>query len=368
MSVLALGGGVLLFWQRHLIARAQSTFPAVLEAEEAYQKTMRGVDRLAVEVTAVSQRGSLPLYLGAILLVVIALPGGALLVLRDWPDGVRAFDTPAQLLVGVIMAVAAFLTATSRGRLRAVMLASVTGYGVAVLFLLHGAPDLALTQVLVETVTLVVFALVLRKLPKYFTSRPLQASRWWRLVVALTAGTVVALIGLVAAGARVATPVSVDFPEAAYTFGYGYNIVNITLVDIRAWDTLGEIAVLVVAATGVASLIFLRSRYSALPRRPEVRTETGTLGRTTWLRGGEMLSPLRRSIVFEVVTRVLFPVMIVVSVYLLIAGHNAPGGGFAGGLVAGMALTIRYLAAGSHVVRPRVPVSVRTSGRRGSAE
>ena len=66
------------------------------------------------------------------------------------------------------------LAATSRGRLRAVMLVGVTGYGVAVLFLLHGAPDLALTQVLVETVTLVVFALVLRKLPKYFTSRPLH--------------------------------------------------------------------------------------------------------------------------------------------------------------------------------------------------
>ncbi len=86
-----------------LIAKAQSTFPNVLEAEEAYQRTMRAVDRLAVEVTAVTQRGSLPLYLGSILLVVIVLPGGALLVLRDWPNEVRLYDTPAQLLIGVIM-------------------------------------------------------------------------------------------------------------------------------------------------------------------------------------------------------------------------------------------------------------------------
>ena len=64
------------------------------------------------------------------------------------------------------------------------------------------------------------------------------------------------------------------FYEAAYTFGYGYNIVNVTLVDIRAWDTLGEIAVLVVAATGVASLIFIRSRYSELPTRPSVDAPT----------------------------------------------------------------------------------------------
>ena len=76
----------------------------------------------------------------------------------------------------------------------------------------------------------------------------------------------------------------------------------------------------------------------------------------TWLRGGEAFSPLRRSIIFEVVTRVLFPVMIVVSVYLLIAGHNAPGGGFAGGLVAGMALIIRYLAAGSRELDEAAPV------------
>jgi multicomponent Na+:H+ antiporter subunit A len=75
-----------------------------------------------------------------------------------------------------------------------------------------------------------------------------------------------------------------------------------------------------------------------------------------WLRGGETLSPARRSIIFEVVTRVLFPVMVVVSVYLLLAGHNAPGGGFAGGLVAGMALMIRYLAAGSRELDEAAPV------------
>jgi len=68
------------------------------------------------------------------------------------------------------------------------------------------------------------------------------------------------------------------------------------------------------------------------------------------------LSPARRAIIFEVVTRVLFPVMIVVSVYLLIAGHNAPGGGFAGGLVAGMALVVRYLAAGREELDEAAPV------------
>ena len=355
MSGVAVALGVLLFWQRSFIARAQSTFPAPYEAETAYARVMRGLDRLAVETTAVTQRGSVPVYLASILLVLVVFPGGALLLVRQWP-AVRLFDTPGQLMTGVIMVVAAVVAATSRGRLRAIMLVGVTGYGVAVLFVLQGAPDLALTQVLVETVTLVVFSLVLRKLPKYFTTRPLSSSRWWRLLVALLVGGVVVCIALVTSGARVAVPVSATYPEVAYTFGYGRNVVNVTLVDIRSWDTMGEIAVLVVAATGVASLIFLRSRYSARPLRPEAPT-TGRLdGRTVWLRGGETLSPARRSIVFEVVTRVLFPVMIVVSVYLLMAGHNAPGGGFAGGLVAGMALMIRYLAAGSRELDEAAPI------------
>ena len=294
-----------------------------------------------------------------------------LLTLPSWPSSLRPWDTPGQVLVGAMMIVAAVLAASSRGRLKAVILVGVTGYGTALMFLLHGAPDLALTQILVETVTLVVFVLVLRKLPKYFTDRPLHSSRWWRLVIAIMVGFTVVSTVYLAAGARVATPVSEAFYEAAYTFGYGKNIVNVTLVDIRSWDTLGEISVLVVAATGVASLIFIRRRYTELEpprgagrprrrsfRRPETadRSDNSTQGRMTWLRGTERLSPMKRSIIFEVITRLLFPVMILTSLFFLFSGHNNPGGGFAGGLIAGLALTIRYLAGGRHELDEAAPV------------
>ena len=363
MSALAMSAGIVLFWFRDGITRAQSTFPETVETEELYQKVMRGVDRLAVEVTAVAQRGSLPIYLGAILITLVVLPGGTLLVIRDWPDDVRLWDSPAQGVVAVIIAVAAIAAATAHGRLKAVILVGVTGYGSAMLFLLHGAPDLALTQVLVETVTLIVFVLVMRKLPKYFTDRPLHASRWWRLVVAVTVSAVICMIAYLSAGSRVAEPVSKAFHEAAYTIGYGKNIVNVTLVDTRAWDTLGEISVLVVAATGVASLIFIRTRYTSMVIPPSSAANAHasssgqqTSGRLSWLRGGEALSPLKRSIIFEVITRLLFPVMIMVALFLLLSGHNAPGGGFAGGLVAGLALTIRYLAGGRYELDEAAPV------------
>ncbi|MFX4272205.1 Na+/H+ antiporter subunit A [Propionibacteriaceae bacterium Y1685] len=363
MSAFAVAAGVLLFWARHRVTRVQAGLPVTTSAEEMYLKLMRGVDRLAVEVTAVTQRGSLPLYLGIILLTLVVLPGGTLMLLRAWPDQLRWWDSPAQAVVGLVMAVAAIAAVTARGRLKAVILVGVTGYGTAMMFLLHGAPDLALTQVLVETVTLIVFVLVMRKLPKYFTDRPLHSSRWWRLIVAVLSALVICGIAFVAAGSRIAEPVSAAFPEAAYTYGHGKNIVNVTLVDTRAWDTMGEISVLVVAATGVASLIFIRTRYSRGTSVGQRRTadhlsSTGqrTTGRLSWLRGGETLSPVQRSIIFEVITRLLFPVMIMVSIYLLLVGHNEPGGGFAGGLIAGLALVIRYLAGGRNELDEAAPI------------
>lgn len=363
LSGLVLVAGGILFWRRDDVRRSQNTFPSTQSAESIYQLIMRGLDRLAVEVTARTQRGSLPIYLGAILIVLIALPGGALMMIKQWPGTYQAWDTPSQAAVGAVMIIAAILAATSRGRLKAVMLVGVTGYGTALLFLLHGAPDLALTQVLVETVTVVVLVLVLRKLPKYFTDRPLHNARWWRLGIALASGLVICMLTLVAGGSRVAVPVSEAFSEAAYDFGYGKNIVNVTLVDIRAWDTMGEISVLVVAATGVASLIFLRRRYVDLTLTPERKVATparepraDALGHRVWLRGSQQLSPLRRSLVFEVVTRLLFPVMILCSLFALFAGHNGPGGGFAGGLIAGLALAIRYLAGGRYELDEAAPV------------
>ena len=97
------------------------------------------------------------------------------------------------------------------------MLVGVTGYGVAMLFLLHGAPDLALTQMLVETVTLVIFALVLRKLPKYFTTGPLHSSRWWRLVIAIAVGRSSSAWRDRGPARGSPSPVSEGFYEAAYT-------------------------------------------------------------------------------------------------------------------------------------------------------
>ena len=354
LSALALTGGLVLFWQRDLVERLQSTFPAATSAHDRYLQVMRWVDQAGVEVTSRAQQGSLIVYLSTILTVLLLGVGVPLMLTDAWPSSLVWFDSVSQVFIAVVMVLAGILATTSRGRVRAVLLVGLTGYGVAVLFLLHGAPDLALTQVLVETVTVLIFLLVIRRMPRYFTNRPLAASRWWRAMLALAVGITTVMVTIVAAGARTTVPASEPLYKAAKEFGYGNNIVNVILVDTRAWDTLGEISVLVVAATGVTSLIFLHSRVID-PRLLPRSTHVPVGGEKSWLRGTRDLDPAARSLIFEVVTRIVFGIMVMVGVWLLLRGHNEPGGGFAAGLVVGMGLMVRYLAAGSQELDEAAP-------------
>jgi len=355
LSAVCIAGGLALF---AVTLRGRATSGHLL-AEHGFTAIVRAVDRLAVEVTGRTQRGSLPVYLGIILLVLIAVPGTALVLAWSSVDiDLEIADTPFQAVVALIIAVAAILTVRSRRRLRAVLMVGVTGYGTALLFVTHGAPDLALTQVLVETFLLVTFVLVLRRLPPFFSDRPFNASRWVRVAIGATTGLAVAGFALIAASSRSATPISDDFAEPAVEFGGGYNIVNVTLVDIRAWDTLGELSVLVVAATGVASLIFLLTDRSTRPGR--AAADESTRRTRSWVRPRQQLSDDRRSVVLEIVTRLLFHIILVVSIYVMLAGHNLPGGGFAGGLIAGLGLVVRYLAGGREELDAAAPVDAGT--------
>jgi multicomponent Na+:H+ antiporter subunit A len=378
ISALTLAGGLLLFWQRARFSRAQSMLPALVDGGRAYWATMRTVDRVAARTTAASQRGSLPVYLTVILLVLIAGVGLSLVVNRSWPTQFRWWDHPAQVPIAIVMVICAVGATRASKRFTAIVLLGITGYGLSALFALQGAPDLALTQMLVETVTLVAFVLVLRRLPADLGQKHGTTHRFWRAVVAATVGLIMALVALVSLAARSAKPISEMFPQLALTEGHGRNIVNVTLVDIRGWDTMGEISVLVIAATGIASLIFIKRRTGSAPRldedgerrrlreRLKPLTEPayaggdadpdGSNGRRTWLLAGWTLAPENRSIVLEVVVRLLFHSVIVVSIYLLFAGHNLPGGGFSGGLLAGLALVGRYLAGGRYELGAAVPL------------
>ncbi|YAL82781.1 Na+/H+ antiporter subunit A [Dermacoccaceae bacterium W4C1] len=364
LSVAAWVLGGLLFWRRQAIERAQGAFPKIPQAEQVYRATMRGIDRMSLEVTGAVQRGSLPITLGLILTILVLVPGGLLLFGGvTWPQTIRWFDNPAQLAVAVVIVSAAVAATRARRRMRAVLLLGVTGYGAALLFLLHGAPDLALTQILVETVALVVFILVLRRLGMRFPDSVPWVVRRWRVLLGALAGLTMSGLALTAATVRTENASGADLTKSAKEFGGGSNIVNVILVDTRAWDTMGELSVVLVAATGIASLAFVNSAAVAKARQSlqtsrmkraagASRTPTGA---RRWLSSAHV-RPERRSTIFEAVTRLIFHVMMMWSLFLLFSGHNHPGGGFAAGLVCGLALTVRYLAGSRRELLAAAPV------------
>lgn len=255
--------------------------------------------------------------------------------------------------------------------MKAVVLAGLTGYGAALLFVVQGGPDLALTQFCVETVSMIVFVLVLRRMPVHFQESVSTWRRAVRIPVALAAAATLGVVVWAAAAARVAPPAGAAMVEETAHHGLK-DVVATILVDLRAWDTMGESAVLAAAAIGVTSLIYLHRRAEGTAAPSEVRGRTAWSVTTEpltgvpqgdegapergWLAAGATLAPEHRSVVFEVVTRLLFHPILVLSVYLLFCAENMPGGGFVGGLVAGLALITRYLAGGRFELAEAAPL------------
>ncbi|MGK2865400.1 MAG: Na+/H+ antiporter subunit A [Mycobacterium sp.] len=369
LSVLILAVGTGVFFGRNRLPRKKFTYTPLGNADRIYDEVMRGLDLLAVRLTAQTQRGSLPATQSVILCTLVLLPVAALVLgARNRPE-LALWDSPLQVIVGLVILAAAVGATVMRNRLAAVLLVGVTGYGCGAIFAFHGAPDLALTQFLVETLLLVIFVLVLRTLPAEADRSNVNRSRVPRAVLSLAVGAAVTALAVFAMAARNTRPIAELLPEAAYYRGHGANTVNVLLVDIRAWDTMGEISVLVVAATGVASMVFRNRRFGAAPRVSQAKPSSvgqpdiGPIGAyspaagdVTWLRGSELRDPRHRSLVLEVATRIIFPLIMVLSAYLFFTGHNTPGGGFAGGLTAGLALVLRYLAGGRYELGETLPL------------
>ncbi|KNC18454.1 monovalent cation/H+ antiporter subunit A [Arthrobacter sp. RIT-PI-e] len=385
LSAVTIAGGVALYLLREPFERLQGRLPTVIGADEAYRSTINVVDDVAARVTGRTQRGSLSFYLFVILTMAVATPLSALILLdAPLPTSFEVADSPVQVVAVVVILIGVLAALRATKRFTAVLMVGVAGYGMAIIYALHGAPDLALTQMLVETIVLVAFVLALRSLPARLWDHRGSTHRLLRAGLGIAFGITMAVIAMSAMASRTADPISLAYPELAYDIGGGANAVNVLLVDLRAWDTFGEITVLAIAATGVASLIFVRGRGDSRRRAEGVEDGSGDRGqgplsaggrsdaarqlaerfavvsRDPWLVAGRTLAPERRSIIFEVITRLLFHTIILLSIYLLVAGHNLPGGGFAGGLVAGLALAIRYLAGGRFELAEASPVSAGT--------
>ena len=231
-----------------------------------------------------------------------------------------------------LVAATAMVVLTHKARYISLIYIGIVGLIISLAFVHLSAPDLALTQISVEVVTILLMLLALNLLPK---QTPVE-SRPWRKI---RDGGVAVAAGLGVGGAawaimtRPLDSISGYFWENAKSEGGGTNVVNVILVDFRGFDTFGEIIVLGIAALGIFALL--------------ERVETGASGKrlAAW-KPDTVRSPEHHPMMLVVATRLVLPLAVMVALYIFLRGHNQPGGGFIAGLVVAVAILMQYMASG----------------------
>lgn len=304
----------------------------------------------------------------AILISVAVLAGALPLMAGLGPISLSLADADPALavvwVVGTICAIGAAIQAKYH-RLVALMLMGGAGLATSITFVWFSAPDLALTQLLVEIVTTVLILLGLRWLPKrdeaaridIARSRGARFRRLRDVVLAVIFGTGIALIAYAVMSHDAPDSISRFFLDNAYALGGGRNVVNVILVDFRGFDTLGEITVLaIVALTTFALLRRFRPAADSIERPEQQRIQREfEAGRSSEADAeGTIVSNFL--FVPSVIMRWLFPVIIVLALFLFLRGHDQPGGGFIAGITMSIAFVLQYLGGGTRWVEERLRI------------
>jgi len=333
MSLIAVAGGAFLLWRHAAFNRLRLAAPRP-EAKAIFDATVSGCAALANLAIDGLHNGSLRRYL-AFFVVTTLTVGGAAFMSGEHALGDRA-AIPATfvpvmawlLLVGACIAIVAF----HRNRLLTLIVVGVIGLVVSIAFIYLSAPDLALTQISVEVVTVILLLLALNFLPK---ETPRESSPARRLRDAGLAGISGVGIGSLSylLMSRDFSSISAFHLEQSKPGGGGTNVVNVILVDFRGFDTFGEIIVLGIAALAIYALLDGALHGPAAKRL------------NSWVADQDRAKD-RHPLMMVVATRVMLPMSLVVGIYIFLRGHNEPGGGFIAGLVVAIAYLMQYMASG----------------------
>src|SRR5688572_16136162 len=356
MSCLALAGGFVLFLAlRGHFARGVESAPLLpsIDVRRVFDAVLVA---LSWRLARALERWSGTRRLQAQLRWIVVLPvAGALWAAYALGVGFGAlpsapFETALAIAwgVGCACAIGAAWQAKFH-RLAALILAGGAGLVTCLTFVWFSAPDLALTQLVVEIVTTVLLLLGLRWLPKRKPYRwTLQGARgafprrFRDMAIALSAGGGLAALAYAVMTRPLPESVSRFFVERAYSEGGGTNVVNVILVDFRGFDTLGEITVL--AAVAIAAYSLLR-RFR--PAGESIEPPPQQQSQSVETASDDMLVP-------RVWMRVLFAAIVVFAFYLLFRGHDLPGGGFAAGIVFAIGVILQYMAGGTRWIEERL--------------
>jgi multicomponent K+:H+ antiporter subunit A len=344
LSAVAIGAGILLLWRYHAVERLWSRMPFPVAAS-LFERGLAGLVAASRWVTLTIHNQSMQRYLATLFATVILLAGSGIMtggVAAGTRTTLPASAVAVTAWVALLAATAAVVVA-HRHRYLALIFISVIGLIVALGFIYLSAPDLALTQISVEVVTILLLLLALNLLPKAPPRTGTVSRRLRDALLGAVGGAGTGYLAWAVMTRPPNDPISSFHWANSYSGGGGTNVVNVTLVDFRAFDTFGEIIVLGIAALGIFALLDT--------------TVTGAPGRR--LREWEpdlVQSPERHPMMLVVATRLLLPLAVVVGLYIFLRGHNMPGGGFIAGLVVSIAILMQFMASGFEWADQRRPI------------
>ncbi|MCB5185113.1 monovalent cation/H+ antiporter subunit A [Methylobacillus gramineus] len=340
MSMIAVAGGILVYRSRERLFKLQARFDGAFEAKRLYNGAMRRLFNWSSSITMNADNLSQKRMLW-ILFVAAIVMGASGFIVHDSPlAGTRPMlpIDPMSAMVALIMIAAGISTVIMhQQRFTALVLVSAVGLGVALTFIKFSAPDLALTQLSVEFITAVLLLLALFFLPQTTPDETDRLRQGRDIVIALLAGSGVAALSY-AVLTREYTTIADYFISNSVSGGGGANVVNVLLVDFRGFDTMGEITVLSLAGIGI---------YAMLDKLKLLSPKQDADGRP-W-------NPDTHPLIMSTFSRLLLPLALMVSIFILLRGHNLPGGGFIAGLVTSVALIVQYLANGVEWTRSKLP-------------
>jgi multicomponent K+:H+ antiporter subunit A len=349
MSFIAIVGGVLIYISRKHLFRFQSSFKSI-NASEIFDKIIYQIQSGAEKVIEWIDNGSYQrsaLILTGFTLLMLVIP---ISQISEPLDRLAHTDVEMPVIVGSILLIIGSIATVlvSHQRIMALAMLSLVGLIVSIAFNYYSAPDLALTQVLVEVVAIILLLLTLYFFPQTTARSATGPGGFARdILLATIIGAVVGTVCLLMLTYH-SESVSQFYIDNAKTGGGGTNVVNVILVDFRGFDTMGEILVLGIAALGIHKLI-ARMRLS-------IRTRDAQ---------GRLWSEDKHPMILSVVSQSLLPLALLISAYIFLRGHNLPGGGFIAGLITAVALILQYFAHGVTWVTARnkiVYISLVVSG------
>lgn len=343
MSVLALIGGIAIYANREDLLSFNRQFDHH-DAKDVFARIVKSVTNVSDSLMNRIETGSLQRYIAAMLGITIIFVLPELYDIAQLDGGREHMPVNIVSIVGAsIVVLAAIGTAAfHHQRLTSLMMLSVVGLMVSLIFIHFSAPDLAMTQLVVEVVSIILMILALFFMPQ----RIPKASSGGRVARdILLAGFVGGIVGSLnyALLTRPANSISEFFLANSVPGGGGTNVVNVILVDFRGFDTLGEITVLAIAAAGIHKLL-----NNLRPFMPSSDVD----GRP-WHR-------VKHPLLVQTVSQALLPLALMVSVYIFLRGHNLPGGGFIAGLITAAAMILQYMANGVDWVKHRFDYNYQT--------